>query len=352
MLKWHGQYAMTVDHYENRWTHYSGPLWDYCWDAGRKHECGDDLQFLQHVKDKKNTYFSMVDWDTPLPPKDYDTYVITQLGESENVEWIDRVREYPGRKIIITSQYSGTFGSKVVKKRQPKTKTTYFHMEHLHWYTQEKCFSYGGSKPLKDRQCDHACLNGRADWHKEETLLALAKHFDRENLQYTWREEPYNPNYIPNHFRFWRHSVPIPRRVGGHTWSTMNTLYRECKLHWVTESMFTSHDNRLQAYLTEKTIKPIASRCAFVLIGQRLSYERLRNLGFQTFEDHFGVDWDTKQDFDRMWSILEFIRSFDYDLNLQDQVDYNYDYFHHDFFPKIRGRNRLVKEQILEHING
>ena len=89
----------------------------------------------------------------------------------------------------------------------------------------------------------------------------------------------------------------------------------------------------------------------FVMIGQRLSYTRLRNLGFETFEDYFGINWDEEWDYERITHTKELIKNFNFDLNLQDAVDYNYDYFHNKFFNIVDSRNNYTKEQILEFIN-
>lgn len=322
---------MNYDHLGN--CLYSGTIADYPFHYGlRTYECGSDLQFLKNINDKRNTYLSMVDWLTPLPPEGYETYIVTHLGESENIEWIDRIKKYSGRKIIITSQ--------VIDDVENTNDVTYFHMEHLHWYT--KYYLPVIRKKLIDRTFDFACLNGRPDWHREEILSTLLANY--KNLQYTWAENCPNPNYQP------KYKIPV-KSIPGHQWSADNYLYNDCKLHWITESLVFSHDNRLQGYLTEKIIKAIVSKCMFVMIGQRLSYKRLRNLGFETFEDYFGIDWDTEWDFERMQHTKDLINSFNFNLNLQDLVDYNYNYFHTKFFDVTDKRNSIIKEQILDYIN-
>jgi len=320
-----------------------GPLTDFNFSSDKLMgstplECGNDLNFLANVRDKQNTFLAIRgDWSQSLPPSNYDTYIITNLGEAADHNWLERINQFPGRKIIITSQHTGdTINS---------NNTTYFYMEHMHWYTKLSFdwFSKQYRKPLADRQFNFGCLNGRPDWHKEEILKTLLDNY--KNLQYTWLEDPINPNYQC------KYKIPI-QKVDGHGWTSNNHIYNDCKLIWVTESLCDSIDNKLQGYITEKTIKPIVSKCMFIMIGQRLSYARLRGLGFETFEDHFGINWDEEWDFERVEYTKNLIRNFDFDLNQQDLVDYNYDYFYNKFFDVIDKRNTQMKEQILEFING
>ena len=316
---------------------YNGTLDNY--EFGKYYqECGTDLEFLKHVTDKTNTYLVMTgDWSQKPPPKGYDTYIITNLGESENIDLVDTIKKYTGRKIIITSQHIG--------ETVNTSDMTYFHMEHLHWYTRPhfKWFSKVPRKNLNQRQFPFGSLNRRADWHKEEILKHLLDNYP--DLQYTWLEFPVNPSYQS------KYNIP-KRSIAGDQWSTDNVICNDCKLIWTNESLCNSHDNRMHGYLTEKIIKPIVSKSMFIMTGQRLGYTRLRGLGFETFEEYFGIDWDEEWDFERVEHTKNLISNFSFDLDQQDQVDYNYDYFYNKFFDVIDKRNTQTKEQILEFING
>jgi len=326
-----------IDSLFEGFENFDGVLTSYEFNTGKyKHECGTDLEFLNNVTDKRNTFLAVRgDWNQSLPASNYDTYIIVNLGEVVDDDWVDRLDEFPGRKIIITSQHIGDTVNSV--------NTTYFYMEHLHWYTKLDWFVPRFRKNLQDRQFNFGSLNGRPEWHKEEILKHLLDTMP--SLQYTWVNAPYNPNYQS------MYNIPV-REVPGHAWCTNNHIYNDCKLIWTSESLCNSHDNRPQGYLSEKIIKSIVAKCMFIMIGQRLSYTRLRGLGFETFEDYFGINWDEEWDSERVEHTKNLISNFSFDLNQQDLVDYNYDYFYNKFFEVINKRNTQTKEQILEFING
>lgn len=299
-------------------------------------ECGTDLHFLSEVQDKNNTYLVNSNWNISIP-NGYDTYIITALGESLNTELLN----VQGRKIVICSEYT--------TKMPQHSDTHYFTMEHLHWYTNPvsycgEFFKQRQRKPLNNRLYSFGCLNQRPDNHKEVIVNSLLQRWP-DQLQYTWVGFPENPNFTK------RYNI-AKKVVFGHQWDVNNNILNDSRLIWVTESMFDSCDNMPTAYLSEKTIKAIVTKSMFVICGQRLSYKRLRECGFETFESHFNIDWDMEWDDVRMSNILNLIETFDYSLDRQDLVDYNYNYFYNDFFERTNAKNSLVKEEILAVING
>ena len=299
-------------------------------------ECGTDLHFLSNVQDKHNTYLVNSNWHVTVPDG-YDTYIIVALGESLYTDLLN----VQGRKIVILSENT------IEMPQLPDTH--YFTMEHLHWYTNPNSycgefFKQRDREPLANRQYLFGCLNQRPDNHKEVIMNSLLQKW-HEHLQYTWVGMPDNPNFIQKY--------NIPKKViSGHQWDVNNNILNDSKLIWVTESMFDSCDNMPTAYLSEKTIKAIVTKSMFIICGQRLSYKRLHECGFETFESYFNIDWDNEWDDVRMSNLLNLIETFDYSLDRQDLVDYNYNHFYNHFFTQTDAKNSLIKEEILEVING
>ena len=130
-------------------------------------------------------------------------------------------------------------------------------------------------------------------------------------------------------------------------------MYRDSKLVWATESIFFSKVHAPLAYLTEKTIKPIISGSAFVLVSQQLSQQRLDNLGFKPIIELVS---DTHTDQDRFAELFNLIDYYDFDELLnsketQEIVDYNYNYFWGAFYSHVEYRNQDRITEILDYIN-
>ena len=104
----------------------------------------------------------------------------------------------------------------------------------------------------------------------------------------------------------------------------------------------TNYDNDY-VFFTEKTVKPIIARRLFVLLGNRFSLERLRGLGFRTFDSIIDESYDAIEDIvERHTAALEQLRW----LCEQDQatileqcreiVDHNFDLMYgHDWYNRF-----------------
>lgn len=68
--------------------------------------------------------------------------------------------------------------------------------------------------------------------------------------------------------------------------------YQETEIEVVLETLF--DDTRL--HLTEKTLRPIACKQPFILVGTHGSLEYLRNYGFETFSSIWNEDYDLESD--------------------------------------------------------
>lgn len=351
-------------------TVYSGSLAEYHYPANK--EFGNVLQFLKKVDKKKDVHLTdAMFWRMPYPQLGFKTYLVFAMGEFVNEDFIQRMENDPAfaskELILVTSQYYQPNNLKRFKV---------FHLEHMHamvnFYDNKEYIK------LANRTHTHASLSRRNALHKSFVINRLLKRFP--DLQYTLCNVKTNEFEINNFAQ--KNDVKLldgskgilgidlsdselrdlmklhrfPRQVPGEQWDIDNYLYTGCKLMWVTESIFLTRENHPTAYLTEKTIKPIASGNCFVLVSQANSYRRLASWGFLTFEDIFKIDFDTKVDSERLTSIYQLIDNFDFDdvLNtaqVQEMVDYNHRYFFNNFFNKVEKDNEPKIETILEYIN-
>lgn len=111
-------------------------------------------------------------------------------------------------------------------------------------------------------------------------------------------------------------------------------------LNVVTETLY--HGQR--QHLTEKTFKPIVMQQPFVLVACQGSLEYLRRYGFQTFEDFWNEDYDTKDDELRIIRIGKLLSDIDglsikektqLQKHLSPVVEHNYQWFYSREFEQL-----------------
>ncbi len=111
--------------------------------------------------------------------------------------------------------------------------------------------------------------------------------------------------------------------------------------HVVTETVF--YDQKL--HLTEKIFKPIVARRPFLLLAAPYNLKYLKSYGFKTFERWIDESYDTEVDNEKRITLvvaelqkLANLSKFDLDkiyLEMQETLDYNFDWFYTGFKQKI-----------------
>jgi hypothetical protein len=147
-----------------------------------------------------------------------------------------------------------------------------------------------------------------------------------------------------------------PVTVDGPQWGVDNPVYQNSQLIWTAESIFVSQDNGPTAYITEKLMKAVISGSPFIAVSQKNTLERLRLLGFETYEKEFGIDYDDKSDIDRYTAIFDLIDNFNLkpvleSAKVQDIADYNHNYFYTKFYNHVEQNNIELIDQLIEYIN-
>lgn len=92
-------------------------------------------------------------------------------------------------------------------------------------------------------------------------------------------------------------------------------------------------------FISEKTWKPIIGMRPFLILGDYNIYPQLKDLGFDTFDDVFGVWWDNKNWETRAERIISILKGFDIDSCNRDYKN---------LFPRLL-KNR---QRFLEYIIG
>jgi hypothetical protein len=97
----------------------------------------------------------------------------------------------------------------------------------------------------------------------------------------------------------------------------------------VSEASFADENNTL--FLSEKTFKAIASRHPFIILGDKGSLKKLRELGYKTFEGFIDESYDELPTHERMDAIIDALKKLKQENNmhkwykrLQPTLNYNY----------------------------
>lgn len=347
-------------------TTYNGNLNNYSYPTNK--EFGGLLVFLKQIATNKQIYLiDRLGWNPKYPPTDYDIYIICAFGESFNTDILHRLENDPAfadkQIVLLTSQfYQG-----------PEFKRTkIFYIEHLHAlipFLQKPEYT-----KLQTRKFTHGSLSNRNAMHKALVTAKLLGKFGNK-LQYTFCNTPSSEYDQTTFTSGWQKLISEfeltitdseiellnyihvnPIKAPGHTWTLDNRVLKDSKLLWTCESMFVSCDDQPVAYLTEKIMKSIVTGCCFVLVSQERSTERLKLLGFESFESEFKLDYDSDVDSIRYKKIFEFIDTFDQDKLLdspaiQELVDYNHNHFYHTFYDHVTKTNVDKIQQAIEYIN-
>jgi len=132
--------------------------------------------------------------------------------------------------------------------------------------------------------------------------------------------------------------------------------YSNTILNYVLETSI--ENDVIGNFLTEKTFKPIASKMPFILLSCKGSYGRLKNLGFETFEDVFHCAQLDYSDFDKKIFLLDSVMNtvtkdylYDNISELQDKVNYNFSWLDNHFYNHCEKMNKDSIEKICEYIN-
>ena len=84
-------------------------------------------------------------------------------------------------------------------------------------------------------------------------------------------------------------------------------------------------------FLSEKIFKPIASRHPFMVMGNKDSLKKMREIGYRTFDNYIDQSYDGLPTHERLQKLIESIRTIDNIENkiewfksMENDVEYNY----------------------------
>ena len=190
----------------------------------------------------------------------------------------------------------------------------WFYMYDKHCGTQ---FSFDHS----DKKYDFLYLNKQSRPHREKLYKKLSENGVLENSLHTrWPDRKLPAEYeLP-----WAQDYPIY----GMDQDIYEKPYNETNCSIVSET----NDNDYDVFMTEKIWKPIIAQQVFIVHGNYLYLQKLREIGFKTFGNYFDESYDLEQDsnkrIDKIVSLCDKIRTKNWqDIYLQTKAlrQHNFD---------------------------
>ena len=130
-------------------------------------------------------------------------------------------------------------------------------------------------------------------------------------------------------------------------------LYQRSFLHVVTETVF----KYPSTFVSEKTIKPIANKRPFIMIGPPGSLKNLHSIGFKTFNNFWDEGYDDIEDPELILiaavDIIEKICNYSIPelqnlcISMKDVLEYNFNYYINDF---KKNELKKLEQEIIKNL--
>ena len=178
-------------------------------------------------------------------------------------------------------------------------------MEHIKWTGDASWFWFYMYNKHKDNKFNFTHDHNGSYWHKTHDFLYLNKAIrdHRLKLYNRLQESDLLDNSI---YTFWSFDNPIrldkkyelpgidpkdyPRFGKDQDITELPYIDTVCSL--VSET----NDNDYEVFMTEKIWKPIMAQHVFVVHGNYLYLQKLKEMGFKTFNNYFDESYDLEQD--------------------------------------------------------
>ena len=178
-------------------------------------------------------------------------------------------------------------------------------MEHIKWTGDASWFWFYMYNKHKDNKFNFTHDHNGSYWHKKHDFLYLNKAIrdHRLKLYNRLQESDLLANSI---YTFWSFDNPIrldkkyelpgidpkdyPRFGKDQDITELPYIDTVCSI--VSET----NDNDYEVFMTEKIWKPIMAQHVFVVHGNYLYLQKLKEMGFKTFNNYFDESYDLEQD--------------------------------------------------------
>lgn len=179
--------------------------------------------------------------------------------------------------------------------------------------TFEKQLEYKQNREIKDFNCQQKRLRPHRIWfYKYLNDADLLKHGMISMNKFEGVSTSLNDRTIdPEHRETLNQSLPSlvygknnnEKPDSYYITRLVPRIYLDTWFTVISESSFSEND--LTIFLSEKTFKPITSFHPFIIMGNKHSLKRLRNLGYKTFQGFIDESYDDLDTWERYEAIIE-----------------------------------------------
>ena len=324
----------------------------------------------------KNIYLSLFQrWPDCNLPLGYDLYIISFHLEAVDIHWLkSQVNLISGEIIVLSDGSSNNY-------TLPKVRFLSYYYWHHQLNTMSQWFQHPTTKNITHKA---SAFCNRITSTKLTVFTALAEYIGTDNcilVLHKWLEEKniiHDNDYVPILIRE-LHKIFFDKYYGNeytiddfndglnqqkYTANPWQPSYQNCAIHFTNESFDNSdiYDKALYSYpgpfITEKTLKCLLGKTAFIPNGQFDTYGALSRLGFE-FDYNLDLSFDAIHcDNDRLNKVVLLIKQLssmskeEIYTNTKDSSEYNHYYIiNGEFYKHCEMLNEHTVEQVMEHID-
>jgi hypothetical protein len=200
-------------------------------------------------------------------------------------------------------------------------------IEHIKWTGDTSWFWFYMYIKHKDNKFNFTHDHHGSYWHKKHEFLYLNKAtrehrvklynklkgadlLDNSIYTFTMLDEPIRLEK--------KYELPGINPEDYPRWGKDQDIYELPYIDTVCSIVSETNDNNYEVFMTEKIWKPIMAQHVFVVHGNYLYLQKLRDMGFKTFNSYFDESYDLEQDPDKR---IEMITSLCKDLKTKKWQD-------------------------------
>jgi hypothetical protein len=257
-----------------------------------------------------------------------------------------------GYKVVIENLHEGGFGieepiiprvNNVLTITCSTVGTSKIHVPMFFWYNLHKPFT----EPI--HVIDDKTLNREYKADKKFLMLMNGRRNFRDQI-YTKFIDIFDDGY----YSYYERGIKIFNDKELNVDLPFSEWDRYVNIDWFNRTQFsivveTTMNSDGSVFLTEKTMKPLALKHPFIILGDSTSLALLKSVGFETFENIFDESYDLLDNgTDRINSVYDQVKNYTesgYSKMTKDKLEHNYNLFHN-----AAEVNRRFKQDIIDPI--
>lgn len=126
----------------------------------------------------------------------------------------------------------------------------------------------------------------------------------------------------------------------------VNKVYKDSWVSLISEASYFEEEDTI--FLSEKTFKPIACLHPFIIIGNRGSLKKLREMGYKTFDGFIDESYDDLSDYERFKAIIRSLKKIDAIKDKLEWYSSMKDILLHNYDVLMSSNEKIYKDYYIE----